>query len=155
VHERNGDVLKVATLADFCGTRWQNNAIIIPVPSGQPFMMPVAMAMSLYRRHAGEKAVTVTAAPDGLDAVASRTGDKVFLHVVNTQRRRSAKARFKVDGMRVASGRIFWFALDPEFEVFEHRPEHTFPRETDLQPGQPWVFPPASVTAVELNLVPA
>ncbi|HLA40266.1 MAG TPA: alpha-L-arabinofuranosidase, partial [Candidatus Glassbacteria bacterium] len=24
VHERHGDVLKIATLADFCGTRWQN-----------------------------------------------------------------------------------------------------------------------------------
>jgi hypothetical protein len=118
-------------------------------------MMPVAMAMSLYRRHTGEKAVAVTGAPDGLDAVASRTGDKVFLHVVNTQRTRSAKARFKVDGMKLAWGRAFWFALDPEFEVFEHRPEHTFPRESDLQPGEAWVFPPASVTAVELNVEPA
>ena len=155
LHERNGDVLKVATLADFCGTRWQNNAVIIPVPSGRSFMMPVAMAMSLYRRHTGEKAVTVRKAPDGLDAVASRTGDKVFLHVVNTHRTRSTKANFQVDGMRIASGRVFWFALDPEFEVFEHRPDHTFPQEIDLQPGQAWVFPPASVTAIELNVVSA
>ena len=34
VHERHGDKLKIATLADFCGTRWQVNAIMIPVPGG-------------------------------------------------------------------------------------------------------------------------
>ena len=65
VHERNGDVLKIATLADFCGTRWQNNAIMIPVPGGRSFMMPVAMAASLYRRHTGAKAVAVTRTPGG------------------------------------------------------------------------------------------
>jgi alpha-N-arabinofuranosidase len=155
LHERHGDVLKIATLADFCGTRWQNNAVIIPVPAGPPFMMPVAMAMSLYRRHTGDKAVAVTGCPEGLDVVASRTGGKLFLHVVNTNRTRSAEARFNVEDMKVASGRVFWFALDPEFEIFEHRPEHTIPQQIDLQPGQTWVFPPASVSAVELTVEPA
>ncbi len=155
VHERNGDVLKVATLADFCGTRWQNNAIMIPVPGGRSFMMPVAMVASLYRRHTGAKAVTVTRAPDGLDVTASRTGDKVFLHVVNTRRTRSVTARFAVDGMAIAGGRAAWFAPDPECEIFEHRPEHTYPQEVQLAPGQAWVFPPASVSAIELDVRPA
>lgn len=35
VHERHGDLLKIATLADFCGTRWQVNAIMIPVSDGK------------------------------------------------------------------------------------------------------------------------
>jgi len=155
VHERNGDVLKIATLADFCGTRWQVNAVMIPVPGGRSFLMPVAMVMSLYRKHAGEKAVKVTRAPGALDAVASRTGGKVFLHVVNSDRTRPAAAGFEVEGMKISSGRAFWFALDPEFEVIEHRPEHTFPEEKDLLPGQTWVFPPASVTAIELSVEPA
>ena len=29
-HERHGDVLKIANLADYCGTRWQTNAVMIP-----------------------------------------------------------------------------------------------------------------------------
>jgi alpha-L-arabinofuranosidase len=152
VHERNGDVLKIATLADFCGTRWQNNAIIIPVPEGRSFMLPVAMAMSLYRRHSGQQALAVAQSPDGLDVTASRTGDTVFLHVVNTRRTRSVKARFAVDGMAIGRGRAAWFALDPEFEVFEHRPEHTVPQEIDLEPNQAWVFPPASVSTVEFTV---
>ncbi len=155
VHERNGDVLKVATLADFCGTRWQNNAVMIPVPGGRPFLMPVAMAMSLYRKHTGEKAVKVTGFPEGLDAVASRTADKLFLHVVNTNRTRSVKAKFKVEGMKIQSGRVFWFAPDPEFEIFEYRRECTHPQEADLQSGKDWVFPGASVSAVELDVQPA
>lgn len=152
VHERNGDVLKVATLADFCGTRWQNNAVMIPVPRGRPFLMPVAMSMRLYRKHTGTKALDVTGFPDGLDVVASRTGNRVFLHVVNTNRTRAVKARFKVNGMKIQAGRVFWFALDPEFEIFEYRPECTHPQQIDLQPGQEWVFPGASVSAVELDV---
>ena len=32
VHQRHGDVLKIATAADFCGTRWNVNAVMLPVP---------------------------------------------------------------------------------------------------------------------------
>ncbi|MBN2272530.1 MAG: hypothetical protein JXN61_18095, partial [Sedimentisphaerales bacterium] len=151
VHERNGDILKIATLADFCGTRWQNNAVIIPVPSGKSFMMPVAMVMSLYRRHSGSQAVEVAAAPDGLDTTAGLAGDRIFLHVVNTNRTKSVKSAFRVRGRKITGGRAYWFALDPEFEIFEYRPENTFPKESALDPGQTWTFPPASVSAVELT----
>jgi len=154
VHERNGDLLKIATLADFCGTRWQNNAVMIPVPGGKSFMMPVAMVMSLYRRHSGKEAVEVTATPDGLDVTASRTEDRILLHVVNTNRTQSVKSAFKIQGMRFTHGRVYWFALDPEFEVFEYRPEHTFPRERKLEPDMAWTFPAASVSAVELTIEP-
>jgi alpha-N-arabinofuranosidase len=154
VHERNGDVLKIATLADFCGTRWQNNAVIIPVPSGKSFMMPVAMVMSLYRRHSGSQAVDVAAAPDGLDTTAGLTGDRIFLHVVNTNRTKSVTSAFQVRGRKIAAGRAYWFALDPEFEVFEYRPEHTFPKEGALDLNKTWTFPPASVSAIELTMEP-
>jgi len=150
VHERNGDLLKIATLADFCGTRWQNNAIMIPVPGGKSFMMPVAMVMSLYRRHSGRQAVGVARTPDGLDATASRTGDRIFLHVVNTHRTRSVKSVFQIDGRRITGGRAYWFDLEPEFEVFEYHPECTFPKESVLDSSLAWTFPAASVSAVEL-----
>ena len=34
-HQRHGDLLKIATAADFCGTRWQVNAVMIPVPKNR------------------------------------------------------------------------------------------------------------------------
>lgn len=155
VHERNGDVLQIATLADFCGTRWQNNAIMIPVPGGRSFMMPVAMVMSLYRKHSGKQSVETIGSPDGLDVTASRTGDCVFLHVVNTHRTRSVQSSFQIQGMKVTGGRVYWFDLDPEFEIFEYHPECTFPKESALDLNLPWTFPPASVSAVELTMKPA
>ena len=155
VHERNGDLLKIATLADFCGTRWQNNAVMIPVPAGKPFLMPVAMVMSLYRRHAGREAIEVLGSPAGLDVTASRTGERVFFHVVNTERTRSIASAFQVQGRRIAEGRVHWFDPAPEFEVFEYHPEYVFPKEAKLDASLTWTFPAASVSAVELRLEPA
>ncbi|MBN1845684.1 MAG: hypothetical protein JW810_08385 [Sedimentisphaerales bacterium] len=155
VHERNGDLLKIATLADFCGTRWQNNAVMIPVPSGKSFLMPVGMVMSLYRRHSGSQSVEVTGTPDGLDAVASRTDDRVFLHVVNTRRTQSVSSAFQIQGGRITAGRVYWFDPDPQAEVFEYHPEYTFAREARLDPAATWTFPAASVSAVELTMEPA
>ena len=155
VHERNGDVLKIATLADFCGTRWQNNAVMIPVPGGKPFMMPVAMVMSLYRKHTGSHSVAIQNAPDDLDVVASRTGDRVFLHVVNTNRTKSVSSSFNISGREITGGRAYWFALEPEFEIFQYAPEHTFPQEKELETGSTWTFPAASVSAIELVAQPA
>jgi alpha-N-arabinofuranosidase len=155
VHERNGDLLKIATLADFCGTRWQNNAVMIPVPQGKSFMMPVAMVMSLYRQHTGTQALEITGVPDGLDAVASRAGDRVFLHVVNTRRKQAIQSAVHIHRRRILAGRVYWFALDPEFEIFEYAAERTFPQESALNPRSDWSFPAASVSAVELTTEPA
>lgn len=154
VHERNGDMLKIATLADFCGTRWQNNAVMIPVPAGKSFMMPVAMVMSLYRRHCGRQALDVVRTPEGLDVTASRTGDRVYLHVVNTFRTQSVKTTFQIEGNQLAAGRVHWFAFDSEKEIYQYQPECAFPRQRRIEISGGWTFPPASVSAVELVLEP-
>jgi alpha-N-arabinofuranosidase len=152
LHERNGDKLKIATLADFCGTRWQVNAIMIPVPGGPSFLLPVALVMSLYRHHSGENAVTVAAAPADLDVTASRTGDRVYLHVVNTNRTRSVAADLGVQGKSIRSGRVFELAQDPTFEVIEMTVEELQVKEKSLPTDGLWTFPAASVSAVELDL---
>ena len=110
-------VLKIATLADFCGTRWQVNAVMIPMPRGNAFLMPVARVMSLYRHHSGENAVTVTTTPPDLDVTASLTGDTLYLHIVNTNRTQSLRIHIQVEGMDLQDGKIFEIAADPEFEV--------------------------------------
>jgi len=157
VHERHGDRLKIATLADFCGTRWQVNAVMIPVPGGKSFMMPVALVMSLYRHHTGVKAVDVNSAHEDLDVTASRTGDQIYLHVININRDKPVSTELKVDGMKIASGRIFELAADPEFEIIQTQSDKIVPKEKTL-PAHPlgascrWIFPPASVSAVELDV---
>ena len=152
VHERHGDKLKIATLADFCGTRWQVNAVMIPVPGGKAYMMPVALVMSLYRHHTGEKAVDVSSAHEDLDVTASRSGERVYLHVINTNRDRSVSVCLRVDGMKIVSGRIFELAADPEFEVIQTQSDEIVPRQKNLPESCRWIFPPASVSAVELDI---
>jgi hypothetical protein len=152
VHERHGDRLKIATLADFCGTRWQVNAIMIPTPGGRSYMMPVALVMALYRHHTGDQAVRVMNAPEALDVTASRRNDRLFLHVVNTNRERSVTARLAADGMIARSGKVFQLAADPEFEVIETQAREIVPVQKDLPLDGLWTFPPASVSAVEWDI---
>src|ERR671937_1280457 len=118
-HQRHGDVLRIATAADFCGTRWQNNAVIIPTPKGnhRAYLQPVARVMQLYRHHIGSHAIKVTGAPAALDVVASRRGDTVYLHVANTHRTRAITASIQIGGRSPRSGRVFEIAADPAVEV--------------------------------------
>jgi alpha-L-arabinofuranosidase len=151
--QRHGDVLKIATAADFCGTRWQVNAVMIPVPRGQTFLMPVARVMKLYRHHIGCHAVDVTECPDGLDVVASRSDNTLFLHVVNTSRTDSASAQLRLPGVAVASATAHQIVDDPMVEVHELNSSEVMQvRKSMLSADGRWSFPAASVTAVEVKL---
>lgn len=151
LHERNGDVLKIATMADFCGTRWQVNAVMIPVPSGEAFMMPVAKIMHLYRHHTGKSFVNVKGMPDELDVTASRTNNKIFLHVVNTSRVKAINSFFKIDNIAFSSGKAFELSADPSFEIMSASNDPLLPKERTIDPAIPFAFAPASVTAIELT----
>lgn len=152
VNERHGDRLKIATLADFCGTRWQVNAVMIPVPGGESYMMPVALVMSLYRHHTGEKALNVLETPGDLDVTASRTGDRVFLHVVNTHRKQSVATKIGIEATEIRSGRAYTLTGDPELEIIETEPNPIVPKEEIVPAGGSWTFPAASVSALELDI---
>jgi alpha-N-arabinofuranosidase len=154
-HQRHGDVLKIATAADFCGTRWQNNAVMIPVPKGnnRAYLQPVARVMALYRHHIGSHAIAVAGMPDGLDVVASRRGDRVFLHVANTQRTKPVSTAFHIDGRIVRAGRVFEITADPTVELsYLNSADVMKTVERPLTAGSAWEFPAASVSAVELDL---
>src|SRR4051812_31358678 len=157
-HQRHGDVLKIATAADFCGTRWQNNAVMIPVPRGNTpaYLQPVARVMRLYRRHSGSHAIRVAGAPDALDVVASRRDDTVFLHVANTLRTRAVRAVLQVQGHGIRGGRVFEISGETTGELsYLNSAQVMNTTERVLATGASWEFPAASVSAVELELSPA
>jgi hypothetical protein len=154
-HQRHGDVLKIATAADFCGTRWQNNAVMIPVPKGNnlAYLQPVARVMQLYRHHIGSHALTVTHAPSPLDVVASRGNGTVFLHVANTDRSRAVRATFDVPGHSVSGGKVFQIAHDTTEELsYLNSSTAMLTVERQLAPDGAWEFPAASVSAIELRI---
>jgi alpha-L-arabinofuranosidase len=153
VQERNGDILEIATLADFCGTCWRTNAIILCQPGRKTYMMPVARVMALYRRHRGNKEVGVTDRPKDLDVTASRRGSTLFLHVVNTNRTKAVDTSLKIGGLKIASGSVFQIAVDPAFEVDQHNDETLAPVKLPLPKSGRWTFPQASVSAVRMKTV--
>ena len=154
-HQRHGDVLKIATAADFCGTRWQNNAVIIPTPKGEnkAYLQPVARVMQLYRHHIGSHAIKVVSLPDGLDAVASRRGDSVYLHVANIQRTRSVTATIQIAGHVIRSGRVLEITADPAVELsYLNSADVMKTVEKPFRGDGVWDFPAASVSAVEFDI---
>jgi len=154
-HQRHGDVLKIATAADFCGTRWQNNAVMIPVPkgSGRAYLQPVARVMQLYRRHVGTHAIKISEIPEGLDVVASRRGNTVFLHVANIQRAKPVTVALQVDGAAIRQGRVFEIAEDSTVELsYLNSGDVMKTVEKPMSAGAVWEFPAASVSVLELEI---
>jgi len=154
-HQRHGDVLKIATAADFCGTRWQNNAVIIPTPKGnnRAYLQPVARVMQLYRHHIGSHAIKVAGAPQSLDVVASRRNGTVYLHVVNTQRAGAVRAAIRIGNAAPRAGRVFEIAGDPSVEVSYLNAADAMTTVTKPFSGDAaWEFPPASVSVLELEV---
>jgi alpha-L-arabinofuranosidase len=153
-HQRHGDVLKIATAADFCGTRWQNNAVIIPTPRGnnRAYLQPVARVMQLYRHHIGSHAIKVVRAADGLDVVASRRGGTAFLHVANTRRTRTVRAAIQIADRVVRRCRVFEIAADPAVEVSYLNAADVMNTVEKPLAGDTWEFPAASVSVLEVEI---
>lgn len=153
-HQRHGDALKIATAADFCGTRWTVNAVMLGTHPNRVFLMPVALVMRQYRRYLGERALSVTRAPDGLDVVASRTGDDVFLNLVNTRRNRSLRVDLDIPGSRIVALAGSRLADDPTTEVSSLNCREVMQARPldDLEPDRPLELPPASVTSLKATL---
>jgi alpha-L-arabinofuranosidase len=154
LHERHGDVLKIANIGDFCGTRWQTNAVMIPVPGGKSFAMPVAKVMALYGKHSGKSFVNVSDVPADLDVTASRTDNRFFVHVINLNRTQSRSLNLSIPGFTTRGGSAFTIATDPEFEIMSAARDPMVVRESKLPATGPISVPAASVTALEVTVEP-
>ncbi len=154
IYQRHGARVKIATAADFNGTRWSVMAVQTPVPRGQSYLMPVGSIMRLFKRCNGTRGVAVQSAPSKLDIAASSTDNKIFLHVLNMDCRRSVETGFLVRGKEVASGRVTFIAPpDLRSAVNQDEPEVFRPVEKAIPITKPlrWRFPAASVSVVELT----
>jgi alpha-L-arabinofuranosidase len=155
IYQRHGQRVKIATAADFNGSRWTVMAVQLQVPRGTTFLMPVASIARLFKRHNGDQSVTVTSAPSNLDIAATRKGNKLFLHVLNLEFLKSVEVDFVVNGATISGGRVFEIAPENlRTSVSEDQPDVFFPKEKPLagSNGTKYRFPAGSVSAVELDL---
>lgn len=152
---RHGDRVKICTGADFCGTRWTVNAVMMPVPRGQSFLLPIGTIMRLYKKNIGTHGISLNSCPSGLDIAASRKENKIYLHVLNTNYCDPVKAKFSIDGAVITGGKVYEIAPEhPRVYVNQNRPDVFSPEAKTLQTDDQseWTFPGASVSAVELDI---
>lgn len=147
IYQRHGARVKIATAADFQGNRWTNTAVMLPTPHAA-YLTPAGSIARLFKRHNGTHAVAVRHAPPELDVAASRTDNRLYLHIANLEYARSVEAAFP----GTTGGRIFEIAPDDlRSYVNQDEPDVFRPRERTVHESK-WRFPPGSVSAVELDL---
>lgn len=154
VQERNGDILDIATMADFFGSRWQVNAIMIPTPfrrKNKIYLQPVGWVMALFGRHVGKESISVDAVP-GLDITASRSVNRIYLHVANINIGTAIKTSINIDGMKILKATAYEISADPELEITQMIPDAFMPVTKTIPKNGEWTFPAASVTAVEIDV---
>jgi alpha-N-arabinofuranosidase len=78
LYQRHGARVKIATTADFNGSRWTTNALIHQMPGGLSYLLPAGGVARLFKRHNGTHGIAVTTSPTALDIAASRAGDTIF-----------------------------------------------------------------------------
>jgi alpha-L-arabinofuranosidase len=156
LYERNADFVEVATLADFEGTSWLVNAVMLGSPREPPFLLPAGHVVRLYKAFGGGSTVDVTVSGTALDVAGSRKGNTLYLHVVNADLEHATKAEISVTGASPSSA--FAHEIAPtdlntaidttSLDVFDVA-QHTISvdRGTIV-----WSFPKASVTSLEIQL---
>jgi alpha-L-arabinofuranosidase len=130
----------------------------LQAPRGISYLTPAGSVMRLFGRHVGQHAVAVDRAPSDLDVAASRTGNRIHLHVACTRFEGSVPAALEVAGSRIAAGRVIEIApADPRQAVSQDEPNVFAPAEHAIEAGPlpTWRFPAASVSVVELDLARA
>lgn len=156
IYQRHSARVKIATAADFQGNRWTVNCVMLQTPRGVSYLMPVGSIARLFKKHNGTHGVEVKSAPAGLDIAASRGGNKLYLHVANTEYSRSVEASFAAAGQAISGGRVHFIAPDDlRTNVSQDSPKVFHPRTSELGRDLKWRFAPGSVAAVELDLASA
>lgn len=157
IYQRHGAMVKISTAADFSGTRWTTNAVIIQVPRGISYLLPAGSVMRLFKKYHGTHALAVQSAPAELDIAASRSDDEIMLHVANLSYARAVEAGIEVEGRSIEECRIILVAPpDLRQSVDEDNPQIFQPVELTLPQRLPvtFRFPAGSVSAVVLKLEP-
>jgi len=158
LYQRHGARVKIATTADFNGSRWTTNALIHQTPAGVSYLLPAGAVARLFKRHNGAQGVSVKSSPAALDIAASRTGDNIFLHVANLNYNANTEASFAVNGMVVTGGRVLEIATEnPRQEISPLNPDVFKPTERAITAAEmiKYRFPARSVSVVELACHPA
>ncbi len=158
---RNSDVLDIATLADFFGTSWQVNALMIPnnIPQRAPlpgmhpktpYLQPVGSVMSLFGHHQGKYDLDISY-NGAIDAVASKTANTVYIHAANTDMNSAQTLKIDLGGIKIKQARMYYIAAKADTEITVDTPDCFAVKETVFD-NDSVILPPAAVAAIEIEL---
>ena len=150
---RHSDVLDIATLADFLGNVWQCNAVIVPAPMyphSKCYLQPVGEVMRLFGAHQGKKALDISY-EGSIDAVASKTGNTVYVHVANTSMTDAETLKLDLGATEIESVTMYYIATDPETEIAPTNLD-CFKEETVTFENGTVTIPKACVAAIEIKI---
>ena len=174
---RRGDDVVLANQSMLVGWNWQIAGIAVP-PDAEPFARPSALATSLLGRHHGTERLAVEHGPpptyaqpwrfsSGLygsagiqpkpkvalvEAVATRSGDTLYVHLINRRPREAQAVRLDLSALGGAGGAGQLHALSAGPDV---PPDGARIRTTEVEAGGAVVdvvLPPASVSTVAVPL---
>lgn len=147
---RNSDIIDIATMADFFGNVWQVNAILLAGRKKQmiAYFQPVATVMHLFGKYQGEQAIDVDI--PGVDCTGSRTGNKLYLHLVNTDMAAAKEIMLTADAP-IAEVKLHGVAENILTEVTPCNPDVFAVKEMPVN-GHTVTLPAAAVAVAEITL---
>ena len=122
-----------------------------PIYAGKAYLMPVGEVMGLYSAHCGKSAIKVECADKDVDITASITGNKVYLHIVNTNAHSSVNIPLEVEGKKIIKAEAWEIKADPWKEINQLDVECFLPVKSSINP-EFYTLPAAGVAAVELEI---
>jgi hypothetical protein len=143
-------------MADFCGNRWQVNAIMMPTPvvaSSKAYFQPVGTVMKLYSQHIGKYAIDCPAL-SGIDSVASvsEDGKKIFVHLVNTSKDFGKQVDVDIPDGNIKCITAYEIAPSDVFsEVYEYEPD-IFNETKKVLTKNSYYLPSGAVSVLEIEL---
>jgi len=149
---RHGDKVRICTGADFNGSRWTVNAVMMPQPGGASFLMPIGHFMKWFNKEKGSHGAALKSCPPELDITASIRDKTIFLHVLNTSYYNAMRSNFNVENSKIKSGVVLEMAPEDKMIHIDQTKPYLF-EPVEKAWTDNWTFPPASVSIVKLNLV--
>lgn len=151
---RHSDIVDIATMADFFGTVWQVNAIILPYQIHfyegwfKPYLQPVGSVMSLFRHHQGDYMVD-TSYNGAIDAVSSVTDNKYFLHIANTDMNYSQDIKLDIGDKKIKSATMYYIVEKADVEITQVNRDVFSVKTQEIENGR-FTLPAAAVAAIEI-----
>ena len=150
--EQNADVIDIATLADFAGTTWTVNALMLGSPAEKPYLLPAGQIARLFRRHSGDRAIALEGIPAGIEIAGSRRDSALYLHVVNTDLSSDIYVDLRIIGGTTSAGRQTTIAPALNAAIDSTALDVFMPKQTNLTDLSRVLIPKASVSIIELSL---